>query len=125
MISPYKKQTQMQSFKMAFHGLAVLIKNERNFRIHLVLAFLVLAASALLGVSTTDWILVLLLIGVVLSAEAINTCVEYICDLVSPEYHPLVKKIKDIAAGVVVLNAIIAVVGGCVIFIPYLIRLFV
>lgn len=125
MASSCKKQSQLQSFRVAFQGLAVLAKNERNFRIHLVFTFLVLGLSALLGVSVVEWLVVILLIAMVLSAEAINTCLEYLCDLVSPDYHPLVKKIKDIAAGMVLLNAIIAVVAGCIIFIPYLIRFFV
>lgn len=124
MASTFKKQSQIQSFRMAFQGLIVLLKNERNFRLHLIFALIALGVSAFFSISTAEWLLVLLLIGMVLSAEAVNTCIEYICDIVSPEYNPLVKKIKDIAAGVVMLNAFIAVVVGCVIFIPYLIRFF-
>jgi len=118
-----KKQTLLQSFKVAFAGLADLAKNERNFRIHLVFAFLALLLCLLLGVSSMEWIVVIILIVFVLSAEAVNTCFETLCDLVSPEYHPQVKKIKDISAGMVLLGAIASVVIAGIIFLPYIICL--
>ncbi len=118
--SPFKKQSRLGSFGAAFRGLKILFLNEKNFRIHSVFALLAVAACAFLQVTATEWLIVLILIALVLSAEAINTCFEYLCDLVSPGYHPLVARIKDIAAGMVLFMAIIAVITGCIIFIPYI-----
>jgi len=120
-----KKQSQVQSFKAAFNGIKLLVCEERNFRIHLFFAILAIASCVFFGVTKSEWITVLILIVLVLSAEAVNTCIESICDLVSPDYHPLVKKIKDIAAGMVLIFALVAVIIGCILFIPYLFNSFV
>ena len=119
-----KRQSQIQSFKVAFNGIKLLACEERNFQIHLFFTIVAIALCFFFGVTKNEWITVLMLIVLVLSAEAVNTCIEYICDLVSPDYHPLVKKIKDISAGMVLLFAILSVVIGCIIFIPYLINYF-
>lgn len=121
---PDKKQSQGKSFQVAIRGLWVLAGSERNFRIHLAFAVLALTLCVLLGVTAAEWIYVIILIAMVLSAEAVNTCLEYCCNLVSPDYHPLVRNIKDIAAGMVLLNAIISVVVGGIIFTPYIYKLF-
>lgn len=114
-----KKQSHLRSFAVAFHGLKIIFINERNFRVHLSLGLLAVIACFLFKVTVGEWITVLLLIAVILSTEALNTCIEYICDYISPEYHHMIKKIKDVAAGAVLLCAIIAVVVACIIFIPY------
>ena len=115
-----RRQSQVQSFKAAFNGIKLLIGEERNFRIHLFFAVLAIVSCFFLGVTKIEWIVVLLLVVLVLSAEAVNTCIEYICDLVSPDYHPLVKKIKDVSAGMVLMLAIMSVIIGCIVFVPYL-----
>ena len=120
-----ERQSQIHSFKVAFSGLKILFQNERNFRIHCVFALLVIGAGIFFGISKAEWMIVLLLSGIVMAVEGLNTCVEYLCNLVSPNYHPLVKKIKDIAAGVVLLVAIVSVIIGCFIFLPYLMNYFV
>ena len=101
-----------------------MLRGERNMKIHGIFACLAIVACISLGVTKVAWIHVLLLIGMVFCAEAINTCIEELCNIVSPQYHPLVKKIKDIAAGMVLLTAIIAVIIGVIIFSPYLYPLF-
>jgi diacylglycerol kinase len=116
-----KKQTRIQSFKAAFNGIGILIREERNFRIHLLFTVLAIGSSAFFQVTKSEWITVLLLIALVLSAEAVNSCIEYLCDWISPEYHPMVKKIKDVSAGMVLMFAIAALITGCIIFIPYII----
>ncbi|MDR0799640.1 MAG: diacylglycerol kinase family protein [Dysgonamonadaceae bacterium] len=120
-----QKQSQIQSFRVAFEGIGLLIREQLHFRIHLIFAAFALIACGFFQVTRNEWIAVLILIALVLATEAANTCLEYLCDLVSPGYHPLVKKIKDMAAGMVLLSAIIAVVAGCLIFIPYIIQLWV
>ncbi|MDR1368880.1 MAG: diacylglycerol kinase family protein [Dysgonamonadaceae bacterium] len=115
-----KRQSCLKSFAVAFHGLKIIFVNERNFRTHLLLGILAIFACFFFEVTVQEWIAVLLLIAVVLSIEALNTCIEYLCDYVSPEYHSMIKKIKDVAAGAVLLCAIIAIVIACIIFIPYI-----
>jgi len=119
-----RKQSQIQSFKTAFNGIKLLMCEERNFQIHLFFTVLAIASCFFFGVTKSEWITVLILIVLVLSAEAVNTCIECICNLVSPDYHPLVKKIKDISAGMVLMFAILSVIIGCILFIPYLLNWF-
>ncbi|MDR3061433.1 MAG: diacylglycerol kinase family protein [Dysgonamonadaceae bacterium] len=115
-----KKQSRLKSFAVAFRGLKIIFVGERNFRIQLLLGLFAVIACFFFQVTTSEWIVVLLLIAVILSTEALNTCIEYICDYISPEYHHMIKKIKDVAAGAVLLCVIIAVVITCIIFIPYI-----
>ena len=125
MISKRKraKTSPMKSFAVAFQGIWILIRNERNFRFHLFATVIVLFCCYFFNVEKSEWLIVLLLIGLVLCMEALNTAIEYICDLVSPEYHPLVKNIKDISAAGVLLAVIVAAIAGCIIFIPYIITM--
>jgi diacylglycerol kinase (ATP) len=78
-----------------------------------------LAAGYAFGVSTSEWCFLIVAITGVWVVEALNTAFELLCDVASPEFHPLVKKSKDVAAGAVLLSAIGAVAIGLVIFIPY------
>ena len=118
------KISQLKSFAVAFQGIWVLLYNERNFRTHSFISIAVLICGFFFQIEKTEWLIILTMIGFVLTAEALNTAIEYICDLVSPEYHPMVKKIKDVAAAAVLIAAIIAAVIGCIIFIPYIIGVF-
>ncbi len=118
-----KKQSQLSSFAVAFHGLKVLFCQERNFRFHLFVTILAIVACVFFQVTTIEWIAVLIMIAVVLCAEALNTGIEYICDLILPEYDLRIKRIKDVAAAAVLLSAVIAVIVGCIIFIPHIIDL--
>lgn len=110
-------------FKPAFAGLKILFLTERNFQTHLIFVVLVIAACIFFGVTAGEWIAVLAMIGLVLSAEALNTAVEYICDFIHPETHPHIRKTKDISAAAVLICTFIAVAVGCIIFIPYLLEL--
>ena len=114
-----------RSFAVAFHGILTLIYNERNFRFHLLASVLVIACCFFFEVTKSEWLVIFLLTGLVLSVEALNTAVEYICDWVMPEHHPMVKKIKDIAAAAVLLTAIVAVIIGCIVFLPYISSFFI
>lgn len=117
------KKKPKDPFRPALAGLKVLAIRERNFRIHLVFTALALAGCFFFNVQPYEWIAVLILIATVLCAEALNTSIEIICDYINPEWHPMIKQIKDIAAAAVLICALIAVVVGCIIFIPYLIEL--
>ncbi|CAG5004749.1 Undecaprenol kinase [Dyadobacter sp. CECT 9275] len=108
----------LRSFRYAGAGLYALFRHENNARIHLIAALLTVAAGIFFNISSTEWVLVVILIGLVWSAEAINTSLEKLADVVSPEYHPAIKTVKDLAAAGVLILAITAVVGGAIIFIP-------
>jgi diacylglycerol kinase len=117
MESKHKRQSEWQSFRVAFNGIRILIAECIHFRIHLAFALSAIAAGFYFGIDRGEWFAVLLTVALVLLAEVANTCIEYICDLVSPDEHPLIKKIKVVSAGMVLITAIIAVVIGCVVFV--------
>lgn len=117
-------KTRARSFRYAFKGIATLVRNEHNARIHLCATLCVIAAGIGFGITATEWIAVVLSIGIVFSAEAVNSAIEYLADTISPEHHPLIGKAKDIAAAAVLFTAIAAATTGCIIFIPRMIQLF-
>ncbi|GLB46910.1 UDP kinase [Philodulcilactobacillus myokoensis] len=120
----YKNQTYFQSFRHAFHGFRDLWVEERNFSFHIKMGLLVILLGLLLKINLNDWLWLLLCILAVISSEIINTLFERTSDLiVGNHYNDLVKKIKDVAAANVVIAAIFAVVVGCIIFIPIIIKL--
>lgn len=114
---------RLKSFVYAFRGIGFLVRNEHNARIHLVAAVAAVAAGFLLGITAVEWTVIVLVIGAVLAAEAFNSALEALCDLVSPGYHESIKKAKDLAAGAVLLVAIAAAVIGSVIFLPRILTL--
>ncbi|MEA1886617.1 MAG: diacylglycerol kinase family protein [Bacteroidota bacterium] len=114
---------RLNSFRYAFKGLAQLVKKEHNFRIHLVITLLVVAAGILLNISAAEWLIITITIGIVLVAEGFNSAVERLCDIVSPREDKRIKTIKDILAAVVLISAIVAVIIGLVIFLPYFLAL--
>jgi diacylglycerol kinase len=115
----------LTSFRYAFTGLGYLLRTQRNARIHVSISLVIVALGLWLGLSTTQWAVIALTIGVVLMAESFNTVVEVMVDLVTEEYHPLAKIAKDAAAGAVLLLAMVAVVIGLLILGPPLWRAFV
>ena len=112
-----------RSFGHAFRGLKALLQTQPNARIHALATTLVVAAGAFLGLSTFEWALVALAVAGVWVAEALNTSIEFLVDLASPELHPLAAKAKDVAAGAVLVAAIGAAVVGGFVFGPYLLHL--
>jgi len=109
---------RLQSFKYALKGVRLLFQSETNAKIHLAFTILVIAGGLFFSVSLTEWCLLVLAIVMVLCAEGMNTAVEYLTDLVSPDFHELAGKTKDVAAGAVLITAIGAAIVGCVIFLP-------
>ena len=92
-------------------------------KIHCMVAALVVIAGLILGISVTEWCICLGLFGMVMALELVNTAVEAVVDLVTEERKPLAKIAKDTAAGAVLFTAIMAVIIGCIIFIPHFIAL--
>ena len=115
---------RLNSFRYAFSGLARLVCEEHNFRIHLVATTLVVIAGVLLNISPAEWLVIVLTIGMVLVAESFNSAVEHLCDIVSPEEDQRIRNIKDILAAAVLISAFVAVIIGLVIFIPHIMALF-
>lgn len=114
-------KTYFQSQKHAVEGLISIIKNERNFRIQLVVAFFVVILGILLKISYQSWIAVGFLIALVLISEAFNSVIEALSDTISNKYDVNIKYAKDVSAGCVFVSAIASVLLGAIIFIPYLI----
>ena len=117
-MSGRKKAPLYKSFSYAFEGIFTCIRKERNIKIHCVFMFLVIAAGFILRLSVTEWCICLVLFGLILSLELVNTAVESVVDLVTEERKPLAKIAKDTAAGAVLISAIMAAIIGCIIFIP-------
>ncbi len=109
-----------KSFGYALRGIRQAIRAERNMKIHLVITAAVLAAGCFFSLARTEWLALVLTISLVLMAEMMNTALERLVDLVSPEKHPLAGQAKDIAAGAVLVAAGGAVIIGCVVFLPHL-----
>ncbi|GAA0135936.1 diacylglycerol kinase family protein [Paenibacillus sp. YSY-4.3] len=104
------------TFRYAAEGIVAALKSERNMKIHLLAAVIVLLAAAYFRLSGRDVALLLIVIGLVIASELMNTALEALVDLVSPDWHPLAKKAKDTAAGAVLVTAIIAACVGCLLF---------
>ncbi len=117
-MNPLTHPSLLTSFRCAGRGLLDVFRTQRNFRIHLVIAALALLLAAWLRLPRQEWASLILVIGTVLSAEVFNTSAEVLVDLASPEYHPLAKRAKDVAAGAVLLAAIIAVIVGLLLLGP-------
>lgn len=112
-------EKRIRSFGYAFKGIAILIKTQPNAQIHAVATVLVVGSGFLLEVSRNDWLALILAIGMVWVAEAVNTAIEFLTDLASPDHHPLAGKAKDVAAGAVLIAAITAIVIAVIVFVPY------
>lgn len=108
-----------KTFKHAIDGLIWAIKHERNLKIHFIAALIVCLTGFYLDISTSHWIVLILCIGMVISAELLNTAIEKTLDLLHPEISEKVKIIKDISAGAVLILSIIAAIVGCLVFWSY------
>lgn len=115
---------RIKSFVYAGAGLAFLVKSEPQARVHLLATILVLVAAWSFEVSRQDWLWLILAITLVWITEAINTAIEHLCDVVSPEFSESVKRTKDIAAGAVLIAAITAAIIGITVFTPHICSLF-
>ena len=118
-----KNKSLINSFKYACMGIKSAIKSERNMKIHVLATLIVTALGFILGLDPLEWVACIFSIVIVISSEMLNTAIETIVDLVSPNINPLAKKTKDIAAGAVLVLAIGALVVGLIIFIPKIVNI--
>lgn len=110
---------RIDAFRYAFKGIGTFMEGEAHARIHLLATACVVAAGFICNISRWEWCVVILCIGGVFMAEAVNTAVEKLADKVSRECDPLIGAAKDIAAGAVLLFVIAAVIVGLIVFIPH------
>ena len=109
----------LKSFSFALNGIKISLR-QRNMKIHVACALLVIALGFYFKITTTDWCILLLCIGVVIALEIINTAIEHVVDLVSPNYNEIAGKVKDLAAGAVLVFSIIALAVGVLVFWKYI-----
>ena len=116
------KPSLLKSFYYAFQGIKVNILTERNLAIHFCVMLLVIVCGFTFKISTTEWLICILLFGFVITLELMNTAIETAIDICKPEINPKAKLAKDTAAGAVLVVAIVAVVVGIIIFGPKIIN---
>lgn len=108
----------MKNFQYALRGFVTALRTEKNLRFHLASAVAVTAAGIFFKIDVLEWMVVVLSIVFVITAELMNTALEKLCDVVTKDHHPQIKIIKDIAAAGVLIAATGAAVAGLIIFIP-------
>ena len=113
----------LRGFVYAWRGLSYAVRTQRNARVHMVIGLLAVILGALLRISPVEFAMIFVAITLVFVAEMFNTVAEACVDLVTREYHPLARVAKDVAAGAVLLNAMLSVVIGVLVFGPHLLTL--
>jgi diacylglycerol kinase len=109
-----------RSFRFAWNGVVYCFTTQLNFRVHLSILAVVIAAGLFFSISKTEWLAIVCCGMMVLILEMVNTALEYLCDTITTDFNPAIKIIKDIAAGAVLISALGSVVIGSMIFIPKL-----
>ena len=115
---PFSIQARLKSFVYAFEGVIYFIKHEAQALIHLIAIVAVIGAGYWFNISLTEWIAVVFAIGIVISAEMLNTAIEKLTDMVSPQINEQAKIVKDLAAGAVLIASLTAFIIGLIIFLP-------
>ena len=118
-----KSKNLIDSFKYAFEGIFTAIKKEKNIKIHVFIMILVIIAGIVLKISKFEWIICIILFGIVIAGEMFNSTIETIIDMVMPNKNDMAKKAKDISAGAVLILSISAAVVGIIIFLEKLCKL--
>ena len=116
-----KNKKIINSFKYATNGVFEAFIQERNLKIHVTIMILVILAGIVFKISLSEWIICIILLGFVISLELINTSIETTIDMVMPEKNEKAKIAKDVAAGAVLVSAIVSAIIGLLIFIPKII----
>ena len=108
-----------QSFNHAGRGLIIFLKTTHSAWVHITIFILAILAGIFFQITKTEWLMIFIVSGIVFISEAFNTAIEIDIDLTSPEFHPYARDTKDVAAGAVLLSAVLAVIVGAMIFVPY------
>jgi len=120
---PFSISKRLKSFTYAFNGLKILVKEEHNSWIHIAITICVVIAGFLLHISLTEWLAVILCMGLVFASELINSAIENLADFVSPQKNEIIKKVKDLSAAAVLITTFCSVIVGLVVFLPKIIAL--
>ena len=111
-----------RSMGFAFDGLRYAFRNQRSLRIESIIAGFIVVIGFALEISRLEWVIVIISISFVLGLELVNTAIEAVVDLVSPEYHPVAKVAKDVAAAAVLTSGVGGLIAGLVIFGAYILK---
>ena len=114
----FSTRKRLQSFVYAYRGILYLLRTQHNAWIHLALAFIAVILGICFSITQFEWIAILICIGIVFAAEAVNTSIELLCDARFTEYDKRAEIIKDTAAGAVLIVSIVAAIVGSIIFLP-------
>jgi diacylglycerol kinase (ATP) len=115
---------RFRSFSYAFKGIFHAFHTQPNIRIHTLAAILAMVTGIFLEISRMEWLFIIIAIGIVFTTEIINSSIEKLVDMVSPERQEKAGNIKDMAAGAVLIASLTALIIGCIIFIPKILHLF-
>ena len=119
-VGPLTLSGRVQSFRYAFRGVRLMLRSQHNAWIHAVASCCVLIVGGLCVLSGAEWCWIILAIMAVWTAEALNTALEFLADVASPDFHPLVEKAKDVAAGGVLISAFGSALIGIVVLGPHI-----
>jgi len=117
-VNSFSVRARLKSFRYAFEGLSVFFNTQHNALIHLLMTALVFIASVFFNINKTEAMAVILATGFVWSAELFNTAIEKLADMVTGEFHPGIKFIKDVSAAAVLIAAVAAFATGAIVFLP-------
>lgn len=120
----YQNQSLRQAFVNAYKGVRFVFRTQRNAKIHLLISVIIILLGVFFHITSMQWVAISLAIGLVWAAECMNTAVEKLTDLASPEYHILARIAKDCAAAAVLMASIASVAVGLFIFLPRLLIVF-
>lgn len=114
----FSTKARLKSFYYAFQGLKLFFQTQHNAWIHAVSAIVVILLGFLFNINTTEWCWLIVAIAMVFITEMLNTAIEFLCDFVSSEIHPQIKKVKDVSAAAVLIASVAAVAIGLILFLP-------
>ena len=121
---PFQFTGRVRSFRHAISGILRMLRCQHNAWLHLGMTGGVVGLGFFFGLTVGEWCWIILAIAIVWTAEALNTAFEFLADAASPTFHPLVRDAKDVAAGAVLITAVVAVIIGVIIFWPHVATLF-
>ncbi len=119
----FSYKNRLLSFKYAFKGIFYAVKTQHNLWVHLAVVLLVIFSGWFLRISVAEWLTVIICFALVISAEVLNSAIELLTDIVSPEANAEAGLVKDMAAGAVLFAAICSAIAGLVIFVPKILDL--
>ncbi len=111
-----------RSLKHAVRGIAVFVKSTHNSWLHIFFFSVAIILGFCLKITQTQWLAIIIVSGIVFMAESFNTAIEIDINLTSPDFHPYAKDTKDVAAGAVLISAVMALIVGILVFLPYFVK---